>query len=56
MNYSLGYKDIEGSSSGANTAFEEFIDADVLAALGGILARAKAKCAALNALACIFAT
>lgn len=36
--------------------FEEFIDADVPAALGDILARAKARCAALNTLACIFAT
>lgn len=55
MNYSLGYKDIEGSISGANTALEELIDADVLAALGDILARAKARCATLNALAFVFA-
>lgn len=56
MNYSLGYKDIQGSSSGANTAFEVVIDADVIAALGDILARAKARCAALTSLAFVFAT
>lgn len=46
MSYSLGYKGIEGSSCGANTASEEFVDTDVPAALGGILPGAMGRSAA----------
>lgn len=55
MNYSLGYKGIEGSSCGANTASEEFLDTDVPAALGAILPGAMARSAALTILAFLFA-
>lgn len=41
MNYSLDYKGIEGSSCGANTASEEFLDSDMPAALRGILPGAR---------------
>ena len=54
MDYSFSYKCIEWNSGGVHTASEEFVDANVPATLGDILAGAMARGTALTTLAFLF--